>query len=104
MNYAQMELLRHRGTVEVTLTGEVDLATASLLVREIQLRLDDGVRVFRVDLRNVSFLDSGGVKALLCCLRNVRVHGGRMLLIRPSSQVRKVFAALGFECFLVPAA
>ena len=104
MSYAKMELVRHRGTVEVTLTGEFDLGTASMLVRDIQQRLDEGVRVFRVDLRNVSFLDSAGVKALLCSLRSVRAHRGRMLLTRPSTQVRKVFTALGFECFLVPAA
>lgn len=104
MNYAKIKVARHRKTVEVSLTGELDLGTAALLVRDIEQRLEEGVRVFRIDLRNVSFLDSAGVKALLCCMRRVRVHGGRMLLARPSSQVRKVFAALGFESFLMPAA
>lgn len=100
----KIEVARHRKTVDVTLTGEFDVNTAAVLVRDIEQRLDEGARVFRVDLRNVSFLDSAGVKALLCCLRSVRVRGGRMLLARPSTQVRKIFAALGFECFLMPAA
>lgn len=104
MNYAKIEVSRHQRTVELSLTGELDLGTAALLVREIEQRLEDGARVFRVDLRNVSFLDSAGVKALLCCLRSVRVRGGRMLLARPSTQVRRIFSALGFECFLLPAA
>ncbi|MBX3171053.1 MAG: STAS domain-containing protein [Candidatus Eremiobacteraeota bacterium] len=104
MNYAKIEVARQRRTVDVVLTGEFDLNTASMLVRDIEQRLEEGARVFRIDLRNVSFLDSAGVKALLCCLRSVRVRGGRLLLTRPSSPVRKVFAALGFECFLLPAA
>ena len=101
MSYAKIKVACYRKAVEVSLTGELDIRTASQLVREIEQRLQEGGRVFRVDLRNVSFLDSVGVKALLCCLRSVRVRGGRMLLTRPSSQVRKVFAALGLECFLV---
>lgn len=104
MSYAKIEVSRHLRTVEISLTGEFDLGSASLLVGEIEQRLEDGARVFRVDLRNVSFLDSAGVKALLCCLRSVRVRGGRLLLARPSSPVRRVFAALGLDCFLQPAA
>lgn len=104
MSYAKIDMSRQRGTVEVTLSGEFDLSTAALLVREVEQRLEEGGRVFRVDLRHVSFLDSAGVKALLCCLRSVRVRGGRLLLTRPSAPVRRVFEALGFECFLLPAA
>ena len=104
MRLVKIEMQRHRKTVDIGLTGEFDLNSASLLVRAVEQSLEQGARVFRVDLRNVSFLDSAGVKALLCCLRRVRTHGGRLLLTRPSTQVRKVFSSLGFECFLVPAA
>ncbi len=104
MSFLKIEMERHRKTVDISLTGEFDLNSAGLLVGSIDQSLEQGARVFRVDLRNVSFLDSVGVKALLCCLRSVRARGGRLLLTRPSSQVRKVFSALGFDCFLTPAA
>lgn len=104
MSHAKIEWTRHRNLAELTLTGELDLATAALLVHEVDQMLTEGARVIRIDLRNVSFLDSAGVKALLCSLRSARARSGRMLLTRPSTAVRRVFTALGFECFLAQAA
>jgi anti-sigma B factor antagonist len=104
MNLIYVKALRQGRTLEVSLTGELDQRVARRLVNQLERFIEQGVRVIRVDLRGVSFLDSAGVKALLCCMRRLRAAGGRLLLIRPSQAVRKVFAALGLDSFLVSAA
>jgi anti-sigma B factor antagonist len=43
-----------------------------------------------VDLRGITYVDSGGVGALVAAYMLVRRHGGRMTLLRPSPRVSRV--------------
>lgn len=95
---------RHGRTLEITLIGELDMPLAVRLLRGVEQFIEQGVLVVRVDLRGVSFLESGGVKALLCTQRSLRTRGGRLLLTRPSTSVRRIFGALGLDSFLPAAA
>ena len=104
MNLIYVKALRHGRSLELSLTGELDQRVARRLLVQLERYIEKGVRVIRVDLRGVSFLNGAGVKALLCCMRSLRALGGRMLLTRPSQPVRRVFCALGLESFLVEAA
>lgn len=104
MNPIYVKALRQGRSLEVRLTGELDQRMAKRLLSQLERFVEQGVRVIRIDLQGVSFLDSTGVKALLCCMRALRKLGGRLLLTRPSLPVRKVFQALRLECFLVQTA
>lgn len=104
MNSIYVKALRQGRSLEVSLTGELDQRVARRLLSQLERFVEQGVRVIRIDLRGVSFLDSAGVKALLCSMRSLRKLGGRLLLTRPSMPVRKVFSALGLESFLVSTA
>lgn len=104
MNVIYVKALRQGRNLEISVTGELDQRVARRLVSQLERFIEQGVRVIRVDLRGVSFLDSAGVKALLCCLRKLRALGGRLLLTRPSQPVRRIFAALGLDSFLATAA
>jgi anti-anti-sigma factor len=64
----------------VRVSGEVDLATAPQL-EEVLGQFANGT--LRVDLTEVTFLDSSGLRALIVAHRNARRAGRRMIVCGP---------------------
>ena len=93
VNTLSWDVEEHDGTVHIRLRGELDLATAPGLDRELRrLEADAGLMV--VDLRRVTFIDSGGLRTLL--LADMRAdEDGRRVAIVPSAPVRRALDALG---------
>lgn len=79
--------------VRVVVRGEIDLATEEPLVAEVDavMGASDDVVVL-LDLEQVAFIDSSGVRALLL-LR--RAHGDRVVLGARSSAVQRVLDIAG---------
>jgi anti-anti-sigma factor len=70
------------------LAGELDLSTAPSFAAHLRtVRLPGEVLV---DLRDVSFMDSRGMLALIDAQRDLRLHGGELVLAEVSDPVRKV--------------
>lgn len=87
---AQIEVDRDAGVV--TGRGEIDMAAADELRAAIASALDvDRSRTVVVDLRDVTFIDSTGIKELL---RPV-VAGCSVSLREPSGSVRRVLELTG---------
>ena len=76
------------GTIVVT-AGDLDLATASRLPRAIE-QLPDDPRPVILDLRDVVFVDSSGVSALLEVERVLGEKGRRLALLKPAGAVTRV--------------
>ena len=51
----------------VFVAGELDLATAGRIEREVVTLLDAGCAVVEIDLRALEFIDSSGIHELLRC-------------------------------------
>ena len=65
------------GTVNVALHGELDLATAPRLEAEFeQIRGEEGLERVVVDLRNLAFLDSTGLEAIVLASTRSRASTG----------------------------
>ena len=81
----------------LALAGEVDLATAPLLLgRAENLAADEGD--LTLVLTNVSFIDSQGIRAFIQVARSLQGHG-RLVLARPSPEVRKLFEIVRVDDF-----
>lgn len=91
--------------VMVAVSGEVDLATAATLEREL-LRAEQAHDVVALDLTSVSFLDSTGLHAIMDANLRLRDRGGRLLIVQGPPQVSRVFELTGLSDHLdlVPAA
>jgi anti-anti-sigma factor len=78
--------------------GEIDLATADAVVTE-WLELVDRERpaTVVVDLGEVTFVDSGGLSALIRLHKRVIAHGGRVLLRSASWQLRRVLSITALD-------
>ena len=86
INVSQAE----EGVVTIAVTGELDLATASLIGDTFD-RIDSAQPVHvHLDLSGVNFCDAAGLSAFLAADRLLRATGGRLTLIQPSTQIRRL--------------
>jgi anti-sigma B factor antagonist len=89
------EVTPTRTTVYVR--GEVDMATAPQLRRELEHHLSHGPSELVIDCSGVSFMDSSGLHALLIARRTGDLIGCRMALTGTPPQVDKLLALVGVE-------
>lgn len=80
----------------VSVGGEVDLETASQLGDHALEALHEGPHMV-LDLTQVSFMDSTGLKVLLSVQRRAELAGGSLALAGASRSVRKILALTGLD-------
>jgi anti-sigma B factor antagonist len=82
------------GAAWVHVAGELDLATTPRLrhtLGEAQLN----ARVVVLDLRELTFMDSAGIHAILDAATDARQAAGRLILVRGPAPVDRVFTLTG---------
>lgn len=81
----------------VRLSGELDLGTAPEFRAKVEEELDarPDITSMLLVLRDVTFIDSSGLGVILGRYKRLRAHGGRLIAVSPSPQVRKVFELSG---------
>ncbi len=90
------------GVVRLTLAGELDIAVADRVEERFrQLREDD--RPVRLDLSQLEFIDSSGVRVIVLGLKHAR-QGGHQLEVddRISSTVARMIDIMGIGSQLWP--
>src|SRR5689334_7678156 len=88
---------RDAGGVDVvTLRGELDFASGEPLSSAFA-DLTPGPRQVVVDLTELDFIDSSGVKMIVAAARAVEDAGGTFVLAAPRPTVRRVFEILHLE-------
>jgi|tagenome__1003787_1003787.scaffolds.fasta_scaffold20725663_2 anti-anti-sigma factor len=81
------------GAVRVSVSGEVDLSTATRLRESLARVVDEhGAERLDVDLSEVTFLDSSGVSALLAAQALATDAGWDFAVVNPQPPVRRVLA------------
>ena len=78
----------------VRLTGELDLAGVDRFERLTAGRTPEA-NTFVLDLRELTFIDSSGVRALIMADRRVRGTGGRFIVVRGPERVNEVLEMTG---------
>jgi anti-sigma B factor antagonist len=81
----------HREAIVVVARGEIDLDSAAELEKRLREVLDAGFSRIVLDLRNVSFVDSTGLRAILTMDTATRAAGVRFALIQGPYAVRHLF-------------
>jgi anti-anti-sigma factor len=78
------------GVVEIVPHGEIDLETAAELRGAVDAAFAaDQPTLIRVDLRDVAFVDSAGISALVGAYHTAKVRGARLTVTEPSEFVYK---------------
>jgi anti-sigma B factor antagonist len=79
------------GARVLTLSGELDLASAPQLQRAFDRAEASGSRHVVVDLSGLEFIDSSGLRLLVAAHRRSRENGHRLSLLRGPRAVHHVF-------------
>ena len=99
--------VRDVGTsVEIAVSGELDIATAPALRREVAGVLGAHPEIAIVDLSGVEFIDSSGIHALLASRSHALAAGTRLVVVRPGGAADRAFELSGlaevFPCLEQP--
>jgi anti-sigma B factor antagonist len=91
VNEFGLDLQERDGCAVLSVSGEVDLATAPQLRERLVGLVADGHRRIVVDMSGTEFLDSTGLGALVAGLKRLRAHDGEMRIVCTTPRVQKVF-------------
>ncbi|HEX3948143.1 MAG TPA: STAS domain-containing protein [Acidimicrobiales bacterium] len=83
------------GLPVVSVTGEIDVATAPQLRDRLQSRVAAGSSTVAVNLLDVTFLDSTALGVLVGALKRCREAGGDLRLVIAEPRILKVFEITG---------
>jgi anti-anti-sigma factor len=89
------------GRLLVSVRGELDLATAPQLEAVLFPALERGGRVL-VDLRELAFMDSSGVRAIVAAHMRANGDGARFAVVRPEggTEVWRIIEVSGLDAEL----
>jgi anti-anti-sigma factor len=74
----------------VSCTGRLDTESAPLLEKEVRRLLDLKTQVLALDLEQLSYMSSAGVRVLMIAHKGMKELGGKVALLRLQPQIRKV--------------
>lgn len=83
------------GTAVISLSGELDIATADDALRDARRLIDQFRLPVVLDLRGLSFCDAGGLTALLLMRRHAEQARLSLHIAVPSRQVERVIQITG---------
>jgi len=84
--------------VEIAIQGELDLATSPQLDAEFErIGALEGIEVVVVDLRELAFLDSTGLEAIVKFDARSRAAGAELAVVRGPRAVERLFAVMQLD-------
>lgn len=85
-------------TANITLSGNIDYSLQDDLRRVNQRALtNEGVKEICVDFKDVTFLDSSVIRALLTLQKEADAAGKSLILLNCTNNLREVFEIGGFD-------
>ena len=94
-----VEVEREGSTSTIRLAGELDLASAPLFQGVLEGERASAELAF-IDLRDLSFVDSTGIKALVQAKREADAGGPKLLMSRPTGEVARLIELTGLHAVL----
>lgn len=76
--------------------GRIDTTTSPIVEDALRRAVDEGARTIVVDLGNVDYISSAGLRVFLVLAKRMRDLQGRLVLCGLDGPVRQVFQLAGF--------
>lgn len=86
-----MREVESEGVTLLDIKGEIDLYNAPDIKDTIKNQIDAGKKKIIINLKDVSYIDSSGIGALISSLSNLKKVGGGLKIIHVYDSVKKVF-------------
>jgi anti-anti-sigma factor len=78
-------------------SGSLDATQSQAFRQEITGILEDGAKIVLVDLKNVTFMDSSGLGALVLAFKALRAANSKLVLCSINEQIRILFELTGMD-------
>lgn len=94
-----MEIVKkdHDGIKIINLSGRLDATSSIDAEQEFNsMTADEGVKLL-VNLQNLEYISSAGLRIILICAKQVRKQSGKLCLCSLSTNVNDVFEMSGFS-------
>jgi len=97
MSVFECQASRDGDRVRLSLHGELDIAAAGRLDEELRVLEGEDPAHLVLDLHNLTFLDSTGLRSLIAADARGREQGRRVTLLQGPAVVQRVFEITGLE-------
>lgn len=96
MTDARVQVAADGGAVRIALGGEIDMANAALVEEEISAAITNQVTMVSIDLSDVTYLDSAGLRVLFALVDRLPTLQIALELISPlNSPARRIVELSG---------
>ncbi len=85
------------GHIRLVLAGELDIATAPRLEAALDEARGQGPAEILIDLADVPFIDSSGLRSLIAAVERADANGGRLSIAGAGPQALRLFELSGAE-------
>jgi anti-anti-sigma factor len=93
----ELHVVRADTGAEIAVHGEVDIHSCTELEKALTDLADDGVVTITLDLANVSFIDSSGLRALVVGHKALQDHGGHLVVANLSPSTARLLEVTGLD-------
>ena len=98
----EIKKLEQDGAVVLSFSGMLDSSTSSQFQSQIDQILADGVKSVRLDLSELEYISSQGLRLILSLQKGLVAAGGTLVVTKLKPVVKEVFDITGFsEIFTV---
>jgi anti-anti-sigma factor len=87
------------GFVEYKLEGRLDTRNYPETEKKLMEGIENGERVMLLDLSNLSYISSSGLRVLLMVLKKLHALKGTIVLLGLQDQIKEIFEISGFNKF-----
>ena len=84
----------------LALSGKLDATTAKTFEEKILAVIDSGTQRLVLDLSQLEYVSSSGLRVLLLAAKRLRGTDGKIVLCALKDQIRQVFDLAGFSSIL----
>ena len=96
----EIKLSQDGNVTVIAVEGSIDALTADAFLESMQEQLAAGHYRLVIDLSQVSYASSAGLRAILVALKEARQEGGDLTLAAVQKGVYRVFEMSGFNSIL----
>jgi anti-sigma B factor antagonist len=92
-----LRVAQQRTTADVAVVGEIDIHTCAELEEALVGLVDAGVSKITLDLSEVAFIDSSGLRALVVGHKALEERGGSLIVANPSAMAARLLEVTGLS-------
>jgi anti-anti-sigma factor len=91
---------RERNAVVMTVKGRMDAVSSPEFEKEMEELIGQGEKTFIVDLSNLDYISSAGLRSILITAKKLKTREGKLLLSSLKEVVKEVFEISGFSSII----